>query len=475
MACPSTRAERRKRWADSLVSEPGYTGMLCSMFFLYLVLALISLAPNGTVGKISPIQEAVQRNGYLRNLLKVTGVQGASVLSLQASFFLLLIFLLAAYFWALLVYRRRDDKGLFSILWPTVLICALLVILPPLVSKDLFSNIFYGKIAARYSANPYLATPQQFPNDRLMAYVSLNWKNTAIVYGPLHTYLSIVLNLLAGHGVTANIYVFKSAMAFFHLANVLLLWSILGFHAPQRRAFGTMLYAWNPIALAVGVGGAHNDLMMMTFLLLSLLFLLQGRKWAGFLFLCLSVLVKYVTVILLVALVLYLVREEEDIKGKVRALFLHAAFFALLFFLLFFPFWEGFRTFDSTVRNLQLNNFSSVGGLLGHAFALFLEYVVRLPHSLAVDVGGVLSKALLLPVFFVVLWSAPRRVRRRGDIPHCFFAVTLAFLLTTSYYMPWYFLWILPLVPLREWDRLSRYTLVLGTATIFLGCDLHPY
>lgn len=449
--------------------------MISATIFLYAVIALLSLAPDGTIGKLSPIHEAVQRNTYLAALLDITGINRASHLQLVVASIAVLVLLLAVYAWAVLIFRRRHDKGLFSILTLTLVLCLLLVVIPPLVSKDVFSNIFYGKIAARYHDNPYVVTPQRFSGDQLMAYVSLNWKNTAIVYGPLHTYFSMLLNLGAGDGITANIIVFKGAMALFHIANVLLIWFMLGFIAPRRRRLGTMLYAWNPIALTIGVGGGHNDVMMMTLVLMAVYLLLKERKWAGFIFLCLSVLIKYISIILVIALVIYLVSRESGRTARVRELARLAAVFLCISIVLFLPFWAGRETISSTLRNLQLNNYSSVGGLLSAGFAVIFEFVLRLPASLAATFGSVLSKLLLLPIFLAALWFAPRNVRGWRDIPDCFFWVTLAYLATTSYYMPWYFIWLLPLIALRPWDRISKWSLAVGTATIPLGTDIHPY
>jgi len=472
---PADNAARKKAWVDALTSELGYLGMICTTIFLYAVIALLSLAPDGTIGKLSPIHEAVQRNAYLRRILELTGINRATNLQLVLTSIIVLVLLLAVYAWAVLIFRRRQDKGLFSILSIALLLCVLLTVIPPLVSKDVFSNIFYGKIAARYHDNPYIVTPQRFSGDQLMVYVSLNWKNTAIVYGPLHTYFSMLLSLVAGEGVTANILVFKGAMALFHIANVIIVWFILGLIAPRRQRFGTMLYAWNPIALTIGVGGGHNDVMMMTLVLLALFFLVKGKKWPGFVILCLSVLIKYVSIILVVALVIYLIYRREGTRERLRDLALYAAVFLLIALLFFLPFWVGTRTFSSTLRNLQLNNLDSVGGILAYFFTSIFRFIFFLPKSLAETLGSVLSKMLLLPFFLAALWLAPRRAREWRDLPECFFLVTLFYLVTTSYYMPWYFIWLLPLIALRPWDRLSRWSLAIGTATIPLGTDVHPY
>ena len=475
LAAPAQKAAPKKTWADALTSELGYMGMICLTVFLYGVIALLALAPDGSIGKLSPIHEAAQRNTYLSRLLELTGINRASNTQLVVISIIVVVFLLITYAWAILIFRRRQDKGLLSILTLALLLCILLTIIPPLVSKDVFSNIFYGKIAARYHDNPYLITPQRFGSDQLMIYTSLNWKNTAIVYGPLHTYFSMFLNLVAGQGITANIFVFKGAMAFFHLANIIIVWSMLGSLAPRRQRFGTMLYAWNPLVLALGVGGGHNDIMMMTLVLLALYLLVKGRKWPGFVVLCLSVMMKYITVILVVALVIYLLYRKDKFSERLRDLALYTAVFLVIAVILFLPFWAGPQTFSSTLRNLKLNNISSMGGTISYILSSLFRNLLFIPSSIASTLANLLSKLLLLPIFFAALWLAPRRAKDWRDLVDCFFYVTLAYLATTSYYMPWYFIWLLPLISLRPWDRLSAYSVGIGTSTIVLGCDIRPY
>lgn len=471
----SSRVKSGRTWKDRLTSELAYTLLISLTIFLYIVLALFALAPNGTVGKLSPIQDSVQGNSYLVKLLDFTGINHMTNHQMILAFWVLVLLILLAYAWAVLIFRTRQDKGLLSILALTVLLCALLTMIPPLVSKDTFSNIFYGKIAAHYHDNPYLVTPQRFAGDELMAYTSLNWKNTAIVYGPLHTYFSMLLNLIAGRSITSNIFVFKGAMAFFHVINVLLIWFILGSIAPRRQRWGTMIYAWNPISLIIGVGGGHNDLMMMALVLAGLFFLLKDKRWPGYILLVFSVFIKYVSVILVIALIIHFLYQRDRWRDRLHDLILYAAVFLLIAVILFLPFWAGFKTFDSTLQNLQLKNLTSVGGLLGTGFYGILRYVFRIPASFAKTAGQILAVVLLLPFFLFTLWYAPKRARERRDIPNMFFFVTLAYLLTTSYYMPWYMIWLLPFIAMRPWDRLTKYSLGIGTATIYLGCDVHPY
>ena len=64
-----------------------------------------------------------------------------------------------------------------------------------------------------------------------------------------------------------------------HLTNAFLIWLIVGRLSPHRQLLGTLLYAWNPLCLLEFCASAHNDAVMLTFLLLGIYCLLRG--WEG--------------------------------------------------------------------------------------------------------------------------------------------------------------------------------------------------
>lgn len=471
----ATTVRRGRALGDALSSEPAYVLSLLLMWVLYLFLGCLSLVPNGTIGKLSPIHEAVSSNYFLQEFLRAIFVGRASVFQLQASFYATVFFLSLAYGWALFILSRRPEKGLFSVLAFALPAMALMVIIPPLVSKDVFSNIFYAKIAAFHRENPYVLSPQKFVDDPLMSYLSLHWKNTAIVYGPVHTHFTVLLTRIAGRGITANIYVFKGSLALFHLANILIIWNILEYTSPGRRGLGTAVYAWNPIALAIGIGGGHNDLMMVTFVLLCVLFLIKGKVWPAFLFLCLSILVKYITLILLPPFIYCAAQRKEDLKSRIIEVSRLIVFLGVISFVAFLPYWRGLDTFRSTLNNIRISNMGSVGGILSLGLEALLKYVFRLPSGLAGTLGSWMPRIALLAIFFWVLVRSTRRATEWKDVPDAFSAILLAYLLTTGYYMPWYFLWLLPFIAMKPKGLRAWAPLAGGTATIILGCDVHPY
>jgi alpha-1,6-mannosyltransferase len=462
-------------WLDALLSRRGYVAMFLFNLLAYLSLALISLAPNGTIGKLAPIHFELHTNRILSSILSLTHIKNATILQLQIAFFLIMLLIFAGYAWGVAIFRRQQERGLSSILTLTIILCLPLIFIPPLLSKDLFSYIFYGKIATSYASNPYVVTPQRFPSDPLLTFMGSHWKNTGSVYGPIFVYFSALLNRIAGRGITANIYVFKGAMTLFHLANILLLWKLLKIMDVEKQRFATMIYAWNPLVLLMSVGGGHNDIMMMTFALSALLLLLSGRRYTGYVALCLSVMVKFITGILVVAYALYLLSRRAPLKKRLFEVMILATILFVVVTLSFLPLWEGASTFKYILQNYQLHNLFSPGGILSAILSFTLKYIFWIPHNLAYTLGGILGKLLLLPIFLVVLWQKPRQTYSELELADCFFAVSLAYLATVSFFNPWYMLWVFVFLPLRPWDRTSRLTLGLGTATILWGGGIRAY
>ena len=70
----------------------------------------------------------------------------------------------------------------------------LLLGLPLLFSRDVYSYAFYGRIAGVYGGNPYVQTPLDHPTDALWRFVGPIWVNTPAVYGPAWSSLSAGLS-----------------------------------------------------------------------------------------------------------------------------------------------------------------------------------------------------------------------------------------------------------------------------------------
>ena len=94
-----------------------------------------------------------------------------------------------AFLWCLRV-AWRGDLSVRTVLWVAVGFQVVMVMMPVLLSQDVFSYAMYARIAAIHHANPYVVTPMHFPHDPMYPYVGWGWRNTPAVYGPAFTLLS---------------------------------------------------------------------------------------------------------------------------------------------------------------------------------------------------------------------------------------------------------------------------------------------
>ena len=65
-----------------------------------------------------------------------------------------------------------------------------IVLLPLVISRDVYSYIAHGQIVSIHHANPYVQTPADFPSLLTRELVGPKWVDTPSVYGPLFSHLS---------------------------------------------------------------------------------------------------------------------------------------------------------------------------------------------------------------------------------------------------------------------------------------------
>jgi alpha-1,6-mannosyltransferase len=183
-----------------------------------------------------------------------------------------------------------------------------LFLLPGLYTTDIFSYVMYGQISAVYNLNPYLYPPNYFPNHELMNgnWIHPIWFDAASVYGPLWTNLGWVFaRLIEPLNLVYQVFAYKVLMNVAHVINLALVWwllTLLMASRPRARLTAFTIFAWNPVMLFDGPGNAHNDVLMVTLLLLGVAPLAltaarpTNRAWlVGTFFVGMSALIKYTT------------------------------------------------------------------------------------------------------------------------------------------------------------------------------------
>jgi hypothetical protein len=317
------------------------------------------------------------------------------------------------------------------------------VIAPPLLSSDIFNYVGYARLDAVHHLNPYVHPLAAAPTDP--SYIYVGWPLNTTAYGPLFTLASLPLGLVS---FTAAVWVLKAAAGLASLGCVALVWACatrLG-RPPLPAA---LFFGLNPVLLAYAVGGAHNDLLMLAAALGGIYLLLVGRE-SGMAALVGAVAVKSSSVVLLPFALL-------GSRRPVRALL----WGALAAVVVGGVTWIAFGTHISSLLHVlqhdaRLETPNDVPGVINDVLGLGLTN-----HTL-----GRIGMLVLVPAVALLLV----RVYRGGDWLENAGWATCAVIVTTTWFLPWYLIWFLPIAALAA-RPYQRYTALALTA-LAIGLQL---
>jgi hypothetical protein len=344
-----------------------------------------------------------------------------------------------------------------------------LVLAPPLALTDVFNYVNYGRMEVVHHLNPYTTIPILEPHDDPSFNLS-NWHQLLSPYGPLFTLLTFVVVPL---GVAGSFWALKVLLAAASLTMLLLVWKcarLLG----RDPLTAVALVGLNPIVLVWGLGGEHNDALMLLCIVLGFYLLLRSRAareareqppagvrgWllplslpeigAGAAFVV-AVAIKASGAVLLPVVLVGLVRTPRALVQALLGMALAAVLvgaFSLLAFGLHIP--------DLSTQS-RLVTSESVPNLIGLAVGAGGE--TRALHTL---MTGALAVSVLWCCWFA--WSRRWPVADRLLTASGWASVAL--LLTLSWVLPWYVLWALPLAALSSSRRLRTGVLAVGVYLI---------
>lgn len=224
----------------------------------------------------------------------------------QATLIYLALLTLAFAFFVLNLWLFYKSKiGLKYLAISTVANTAVLIFAYPFLSSDLFNYLFDAKIITHYQASPYTNRPMDFAGDEWLRF--MRWTHRYSPYGPLWLGMSLVPAFLGFGKFILNFLMFKVMIATFHLLNTYIIFKTLKKISPQLVLLGTAFYGINPLFLIEGVVSAHNDVVLATAMLASIYFLATGRKALSFLSLFAGAATKYIPILNLPWLLLWMI------------------------------------------------------------------------------------------------------------------------------------------------------------------------
>ncbi len=395
--------------------------------------------------------------------------------------------------------QRRGEQSNYTLamrlIWLTAVVSGCIYMFTPVsTSDDISSYASYGRLLIIHHANPYFIPPSAFPQDP--TYLLIYWRHIVTIYGPIWTAISAFLGWLAsidglGYLITFRMFTFAA-----YLLNILLVTAILRAmnRSPRTIALGTLLYAWNPLVLLESSLGGHNDILMVTFMLLGISLSVRAEQnditrfrfyAAPLVVFTLAALVKFSAIPIIALFIVMLFwktfyaksaipdpRPQSVLTSWRAALFtvLSASFVSSAAALLFYgPFWVG-----HSIKDIAYSFSSQPTAHSAYDSILLLIRVLNKIHSLSAYLLIFTSHDMWdIIIFIAVVYALAasiallRRIPTTRTVALATLLVLGTFILLTAWFVSWYVTWLVgPAVvclPIAR-DRLGRALLTFTLA-----------
>jgi hypothetical protein len=316
---------------------------------------------------------------------------------------------------------------IFAGAWRVVLVLA-----PPLLSDDVYRSVWEGRVQL-HGGNPYAWSDRpdapRWAALRDDVWQRMNHRGYAAVYPPLW---QIVARSVAA--VSDSVTAMK---AFLAACEMLALWPLAVLLRRRGLPPGRLLVlAWSPLALVETAGSGHNEAFGVLLLSSSLALVEDGRPLASAVAAALGFQAKLLPGLVAVA---WARRYRTS----------HVAAAVVVAALLVWPYW-------SAGRGLLLS-LSKYAEFWTFNETLFAPLDVLLGHGAAVRVGVALSVAVAL----ALAWRETEPVAAATVVVACVIALS-------PNVLPWYALWFLPLIVVRD-----EPAALLFTGTVALAYLVH--
>lgn len=383
------------------------------------------LAPGAEPGApFAPIGEAIGLDG-LGSAFPV-----ASVLAVVAA--------LAGFLWLLLeAWRGRVSPSVVLVL--AVLFHVAIVFEPLLFSRDVYSYVAHGQLVSIHGANPYVATPADFPSFLTRELVGPKWVDTPSVYGPLFSHLAGVVTRTSER-LDVLVDAFRLLAIAASLATTFAIAATVRRVRPARTAFAVVAFGLNPVILFQSTGSGHNDLLVALSIAIAAWLVLRERTIWAVGVLTLGALIKatgFVPVVLVIAWAAWRLPPGE----RARALGAHAGLAAAIVVAVAAPF---LQLEDPTLGMLEL---------AGHEGWLApSRFFGRVLDAVSGDTLGAVARlafgAAVLGAAALLVWAVGRAASSNeppSEVLAGWGWSLLALTLLGPVLLPWYLAWTLPL------------------------------
>lgn len=207
--------------------------------------------------------------------------------------------------WRAMALMQRQDVAVKRLVTFSIPILAAAILVPCFLTADPIDYVMRGRILALHDGNPYRDVATDYADDPFVEFGDRGWKDMPLPYGPLVANLQGVIAWLANLlpvgprvELIAALVLFKLVFAGALVACAVAAARIAANMQPGRGAWAFVAVLWNPLMLNDCLVNAHNDSLVLLFVLLAVLAAMASRFGCMVVALCLGVMAKVVPVVL---------------------------------------------------------------------------------------------------------------------------------------------------------------------------------
>ncbi len=389
--------------------------------------------------------EQVKHFSSISNLSFLNTLSAWSLHAIKVNHSSWLLFAISLFVLWIAYYLLLKHKPVFSKKY-IILIYALFILSFPSLSTDVFDYINLNRIAWVYGQNPYMFTMSEYPNDTFSPLG--RWQSKTPRYGPAHFLVTAPLQFIARDNILAYLLLFKMLQI---VCVIAIAWAIS--KLAQGNSYKSVFWLLNPIVLIEVVGNLHNDIVMMAFFCIGLVFLRKEFNGRGIMFVILSVLTKFMTILYLPSLLVSAVGNPKQRQLYIKQAVLIGLSMCIVsgaINLILPKLWEVF---------LEQNTlyWGSTPGALFHSLNKIGVSAILIELSKAIFfLGSVLTSIWLF-----------RRKADRAPVEWYVIFMLVYLIFISSLVWPWYILWVLPMLFIQSNNVLKSFSLIFGFSLSF--------
>jgi alpha-1,6-mannosyltransferase len=331
-----------------------------------------------------------------------------------------------------------------------------LVAVPAVGSRDLFSYLFYGRMLVSH-VNPLTRAPNVLAADSWFR--SIAWRRTPSVYGPAWTYASSGVAALTWPRLWAGALALKLASVGGAIAGSVMTAGLAG-GEERRRSWVLAACLCNPLVLFSIAGDGHVDGVLIGLIIGALVARRRENHGLAAALLVVATLIKIYCGVFLVLYVASLLFDRERIKASVGIAAASIAGIAAAYA----PLWAGRETFAgfASVDTMYTAGFPDV--LRGQVSDYLLDNRASSLHATAV--GSDVARLASAGIFIVLLAALAFRYRSQISSERAWGFAFAGYCFLATWFLPWHMIPLLGLALAHPRSPVHRVDLAAGALVL---------